>query len=383
MRRIILSALFPAILILSCACACAESTAEFEASGEGIYNYCPAAFEEDGVRHIYYCTNTKAREIVDSIGFRTAVSVDGKWVYSDETIVLERTKFWKGWDTNHACDPDVIKGSFMYKEEEYSYLMAYLGCTTTNNQNNEIGLAASKTPSGPFIKIDEINPIVPFERDKSTAERDAMFQWGVGQAALISIDKAGQVLLLYTSGRIEGTYLFCERWDFSDLEHPRHLGDDWRNRVTIAGLMGRDMGYASLNNADAVYDAESGHIYLAADGWPCYIEGVDEPGEPTFINSTVRVLRYTPAIEPDELRDLTFSAGAWEQVALITSADSGFPRNHNPGLVHDPYGWALSSDALDVLYSVSEVKQPSNSLWTYRIHRLTVDLNVTGEKQAY
>jgi hypothetical protein len=190
----------------------------------------------------------------------------------------------------------------------------------------------------------------------------------------VRIDQAGQVLLLYTAGRVDGTYLMCERWDLSDLDQPKHIGEDWRNQVTIAGLHGRDGGYASLNNADAMYDATSGHIYLVADGWPCYLEGVDEPGEPTFINSTVRVLRYSPAIAPDDLGKVTFQDGAWDQVALITSADSGFPRNHNPGLVHDPYGWALSPDTLDVLYSVSEVGKPNNSLWTYRIHRLTIDL---------
>lgn len=362
-------------LLMTSAAAAGTQAAEFEASGEGIYNYCPAAFEENGIRHIYYCTNTKARDVTDSIGYRTAEFIDGAWRYSGETIVLEHTKYWVGWDTVHVCDPDVIKGIFAYKGETYFYLMAYLGCTTTNNQNNEIGLAVAREPGGPFIKVDEINPIVSFVRDTSTPQRNALFQWGVGQAALISIDKAGQVLLLYTNGRVDGTYLMCERWDFSNLDQPRHLGDDWRSQVTNAGLLGRDRGYSSLSNADAVYDAASGSVYLVADGWPCYIEGVDEPGEPTFINSTVRVLRYTPAVTPEELSTLTFARGAWEQVALITSADTGFPRNHNPGLVHDPYGWALSPDTLDVLYSVSEVMQPSNSLWTYRIHRITVDLS--------
>jgi hypothetical protein len=372
MRAILLMVVL--CMMLTPAAAETKSAAEFEASGEGIYNYCPAAFEEDGVQQIYYCTNTKAREVTDSIGYRTATYVGGKWQYSNEKIVLEHTKYWTGWDTVHTCDPDVVKGEFTYKGEEYAYLMTYLGCTTTNNQNNEIGLAVSKEPGGPFVKIEEINPIVSFERDKSTLERDGMFQWGVGQAAMISIDQAGQVLLLYTAGRVDGTYLMCERWDLSDLDQPKHIGEDWRNQVTIAGLHGRDGGYASLNNADAMYDATSGHIYLVADGWPCYLEGVDEPGEPTFINSTVRVLRYSPAIAPDDLGKVTFQDGAWDQVALITSADSGFPRNHNPGLVHDPYGWALSPDTLDVLYSVSEVGKPNNSLWTYRIHRLTIDL---------
>lgn len=46
------------LLLLLPSLALAESFPEFEPSGEGIYNYCPAAFEEGGVRHMYYCTNT-------------------------------------------------------------------------------------------------------------------------------------------------------------------------------------------------------------------------------------------------------------------------------------------------------------------------------------
>ncbi len=355
--------------------ASARSAVEFEAAGEGIYNYCPAAFEEDGVRHVYYCTNTRARDVTDSIGYRRAVLEGGAWRYSDESIVLEHTKHWVGWDTVHTCDPDVIKGAFRYRGEDYAYLMAYLGCTTTNNQNNEIGLAVAKAPEGPFVKIDTANPIVSFTRDTSTKERDQMFQWGVGQAALISIDKAGQVMLLYTHGGTDGTYLILERWDFSDLDNPQPLGEDWRTAVSNRGVLGRDQKAASLNNADAVYDPGTGSFYLVADGWPCYIAGIDEPGEPTFINATVRVLRFSPGCPEDALPAFTFTSGEWETVRWITPEDSGYPRNHNPGLVHDPYGWVLSADSLDVLYSVSEVKQPSNSLWTYRIHRIGVELS--------
>lgn len=187
------------------------------------------------------------------------------------------------------------------------------------------------------------------------------------------------MLLLYTAGGADGTYLFCERWDFSNLDTPQPLGENWRSRVTNAGLTGRDQGVSSLNNADAMYDAQTGPIYLVADGWPCYVEGVDEPGDPTFISSTIRVLRYTPAVAADTLATLTFQEGAWEQVASVSSADTGFPRNHNPGLLHDAYGWALSSNTLDVLCSVSEVNESNDSLWTYRIHRLTLDLTGPGQ----
>lgn len=352
----------------------ASSIAEFEPSKDGIYNYCPAAFEEGGVRHIYYCSNTIPRDVTDSIAYRTARMIDGRWLYSDESIVLEHTKHWMGWDTVHVCDPDVVKGQFSYKGENYNYLMAYLGCSTTNNQNNEIGLAVAKAPGGPFIKIGEHNPIVPFERDRSTPQKDASFQWGVGQPSLVSIDKKGKVLLFYTSGKVEGTFLFTEHWDFSNLDAPVPIGEHWRQKVNNAGLIGRDKHGTSLNNAEAVYEPSRGTIFLIADGWPHFLPETDVAGEPQFISATLRLLGFSRFFHPEDLANISFLNGKWTLIDEISIADSGFPRNHNAGLVHDPYGWALHTDQIDVLYSISLVNEPSLSLWTYRIHLFTSPL---------
>lgn len=354
--------------------ATAKSLPEFEPERSGIYNYCPSAFEEDGIRHIYYCTNQKEREITDAIGYRQAKLTEEGWQYSDESIVLEHTRHWSGWDTTHVCDPDVIKGSFHYQGENYGYLMAFLGCKTTNNQSNEIGLAVAKVPGGPFLKLDDLNPFVSFKPDRSTEQKKAIFQWGVGQAALINLDKQGQVALIYTHGHIGGTNLVLERWDLSDLDAPKPLGEQYKLDVSNLGLIGRDLRPTSLNNADAFYDAAGGYIYLIADGWPHYIEGLDASGEPSFISSTLRLLRFSSMISPEQLPMLDLSKGNWTQIGEITPDQSGYPRNSNAGFISDPFGWSLSSDAAEILYSVSEVKQPSHSLWTYRVHRIHLTL---------
>ena len=36
-------------------------------SSGGFYRYCPATLVEGGVRHVFYCRNTTANQIVDSI----------------------------------------------------------------------------------------------------------------------------------------------------------------------------------------------------------------------------------------------------------------------------------------------------------------------------
>lgn len=341
---------------------------------DGIYNYCPSGFVEDGVEHIYYCTNVKSNQIVDYIGYRT--SADGVH-YSEESIVLENGRSWNAWDTIHTCDPDVIKGIFMMDGVEYNYLMAYLGCDTGNNQGNQIGLAVAQKPEGPFVKVEHLNPFVPFERDLSQEAYWDIFQWGVGQASLISMDKAGQVMLIYTRGDLSGTYLMCEKWDLSNLNDPKPIGgDNWKSKITNRGVIGRDMKPATLLNADFTYDESNGTLYMVADGAPCYIQGVDAPGEPTFISSNLRILSFSQLLPSDRMVDFFVSQhnAEWYTLATINSKDTGYPRNHNAGLLSDPYGWMVDSDTLQVLYSVSLTNEPSNSLWTYRIHKYKIPL---------
>ena len=361
-------------LFLSVVEALGES-AIFSPDLDGIYNYCPSGFVEDGVEHIYYCTNVTSNQIVDYIGYRT--SADGV-SYSEESIVLENGSSWNDWDTMHTCDPDVIKGLFMMNGVEYNYLMVYLGCDTGNNQGNQIGLAVAQKPEGPFIKLEHLNPFVSFERDLSQEAYWDIFQWGVGQASLISMDKAGQVMLIYTRGDLSGTYLMCEKWDLSNLNDPKPIGGDhWKSKLTNRGVYGRDLQPATLLNADFIYDARIGALYMVADGAPCYIQGVDVPGEPTFISSNLRILSFSQLQSSDSMASFfnSQSNAKWHTLATISVKDTGYPRNHNAGLLSDPYGWVVDPDALQVLYSVSLTNEPSNGLWTYRIHKYKIPLN--------
>ena len=361
------------LLTLMLLLSAAQAEPLFEPTQEGIYNYCPAGFVEDGVTHLYYCTNVNSRVVTDHIGYRR--STDGVH-YSEETIVLANGKKWDAWDAIHVCDPDVVKGEFKLVGEVYNYLMVYLGCQTGNNQGNEIGLAVAKRPEGPFLRVNALNPFVPFTRDLSQKAYYDIFQWGVGQASLVSLDRKGQILLIYTRGDLTGTRLVCEAWDVNDLNAPRPLGDVWRREIANRGVIGRDMRPATLLNADFAYEPTTGRLYMVADGAPCYIERGDEPGEPTFVSSNLRVMRYSQSLPPDKMSCffLNDTAEAWETLALIGRAETSYPRNHNAGLLTDPYGWIEADAPLQILFSVSETKAPNNSLWTYRIHQYAVKI---------
>lgn len=160
---------------------------------EYFYNYCPTIFEEDGVRHIYYCANKKHGNVTDYVAYRKGVKDEtGRFIYSDIQYVLEPTE--NSWDSRHVCDPSVVKGEFTYNQENYNYLMAYLGCVTSDNTSNEVGLAVSKSPEGPWIKVGD-GPFCDYELNDNSG-----FQWGYGQPSLVSVDRKSEILLFYTVG---------------------------------------------------------------------------------------------------------------------------------------------------------------------------------------
>lgn len=317
------------------------------ANALGMYNYCPSVMElADGTRYVYYCTNKYSYQVVDYVGCRKGtLQADGTYTWGAETHALSPSE--NAWDSQHVCDPSVIAGDFIYLGEQYGYLMAYLGCVTTNSQDNELGIAVSKTPEGPFVRVGT-EPLVAFDYDTS----DSRFQWGVGQPSLVSKDKAGEVWLFYTYGDPTVTKTVCRVCDFSNLDAPV-LGEEIN--VGTSGLKNLNGGGDFINNGDFAYDAAKDRFYLASD---CHPNPTD--AEPTFISSHFRVSYFSG----------TDIAGArWTNMANIGEVDTGYARNHNVGLVRDAYGHALPGDCLTVYYTVSGTGTYQwEHLGTYRLH---------------
>ena len=312
---------------------------------DGIYNYCPSVLEEaDGTRYLYYCTNRESYKIIDYIGCRRGTrNADGSYTYGAETVVLAPTA--GAWDAHHTCDPSVVRGDFTYKGQSYRYLMAYLGCTSYDNQDNEIGFAVANDPMGPFVKIAD-TPTIPYVR-----EGDA-WQWGVGQASLVSRDKGSRVYVFYTEGTATRTHEFVDEWDFADLENPVRLS---HTDLATTGLTTRTGGGDYIGNADFAYDADSNSFYMATDSHPYPSD------EPNYITEYFRVA-YFAGDDVTRVR--------WNELEHIGPAETGFARNHNVGLVRDAYGWLPGGNSLTVYYTGAG--KGSNALWTYRLHAYTL-----------
>ena len=328
-----------------------------------LYNYCPSIFiDSDGDEHVYFCTNKVEGNVTDYIGYRKGSIVDGSISYTDVNYVMEHSDLGN-WDSRHNCDPSVVKGEFKYKGETYNYLMAFLGCLTSDSTRNETGIAVSKSPSGPWVKcnslksdgVTPINPIVPY----------AEFQvgesgWGTGQPSLVSVDKKGKVLLFTTVGASNGTFTNLREYDFSDIDNYVLLRQ--RNSISSQGIRGTVSGATFINNADFAYDEVNRRIILSK---PRQYFGTDGKN-PSFIADTTDVY-YIDDTEGNSVGDVLFAGNntskIWKHIGSIDAKLTGFLRNHNSGLITDPYGRIDVSKNIGVAFTRSD--EETGGVWSY------------------
>ncbi len=326
------------------------------------YNYCPSLKVENNEINVFYCTNKEWANVTDYIGYRNGRMVDGTLKFKDEEIVISPTP--DTWDLRHTCDPTVIKGEFLYNGEKYEYLMAYLGCVPSDCTLNETGIAVSHSYNGPWIKCNgnkegtdtPINPLVPYS-DFDCASNS----WGTGQPSLLSIDKKGRVLLLTTVGCKTGSFMDVREYDLSDINNYQLIR---HSTVFTNGVVGNNK---RVNNADYCYDETNKKFYMAKGRSPFGSDGQT----PNFIADTAD-LYYVDALNYDNPFDIFFDSGRTEQWNLVGSVNqetSGYPRNHNVGLVTDEYGRMLKNDRICMAFTSSQYGSVAamTYLKTYRI----------------
>ena len=356
---------------------------------KNFYNYCPSIMTEGRTMHIWYCSNKDDSRVIDYVAYRKGtLHDDGKWTFSDKQLVLQGTS--GQWDGQHVCDPTVVKGEFSYKSEKYGYMMAYLGCTTTDNTKNEVGIAFAKNPEGPYVKADNVNPIGNFYKDFGLSRTDssqntdipANKSWGYGQPSLISVDKKGTVILFYAKGTPKGTYTTAEMWDMSNADSPRLLKSGDVSEIGITNAGGSN---DCINNADFAYDPVLNRLYCVKEDFPYPTDsGIN------WIAGSNTVFYMQLDGSGDGIFNQVFDAEArmtWTKVGAINQGLTGFIRNHNCGIVTDEYGWLQNFNQLPIVYTMSlsyndfynsTDKWPGGGQWpalhTYRLHGIVLDL---------
>lgn len=335
------------------------------------FNYCPAIIQEkdekgNDVMHIWFCTNKDEGIIMDHIGYRKGVKqANGKWIFSDLKIVLAPTP--NTWDARHTCDPAVIQGEFNYKNVKYKYLMAYLGCVTEDYGNNETGIAVANAPEGPWIKIDHLNPIVPWQ-DYGKND-NGKWNWGTGMPALISLDKKGEVLMFYRSGN---RGVGVQRWDFSNLDKT-DLQPKFTATLGSNGIVNSQGGKCSVGIPDFAYDSQSKRFYV------CSTTNEKNPPDVTLtrVNSHCSVA-YLENIESLEHLSQVLQSGTytWKMLGYVGPNETGWERNHNPGIVRDAYGYLPKSNEIGVVVATGKNSWDMENIFTYRLHGYYLETRV-------
>lgn len=335
------------------------------------FNYCPSILTEADdqgrtIMHIWYCTNKQSGIIMDHIGYRTGVlQEDGKWVFSEEEIVLAPTS--GTWDGRHTCDPSVIKGEFKLGGETYNYLMAYLGCTTEDYQKNETGIAVAKEAGGPWVKVDNLNPIVPWFDDGNEAEEQQKYEnlqgstsiyWGTGMPSLISIDGKGEVLLFYSSTK---RGIGVRRIDLSDLDNPV---EKFTTSISHNGVVNSGGTKCNLAIADFAYDPVAKRLYVAS------VTNERKPADITMtrVNSHSMIC-YVEGLENMEAVANALQSGTykWNTLGYVGPSETGWNRNHNPGLVRTEGGFIPESNRIGIVVSTGNNDWPNENIFTYRL----------------
>jgi hypothetical protein len=94
---------------------------------------------------------------------------------------------------------------------------------------------------------------------------------------------------------------------------------------------------------------------------------------PTWVGN-VSELTYIPIDQ-----DLSTPGDQWIKIGHVGLAESGFPRNHNPGILTDTKGYMLNDDEL-IMYFTPAVTG-KGWLWTYDLYSARFDLKkIFGKK---
>lgn len=293
------------------------------------YVYAPSVIKEGNIYHVFYCSNAHEGKIKDSIYYRRCIRTGSGFVYSGPVQVLSAGK---GWDSMHVCDPAVTMGKFMYRNRTYKYLMAYLGCSSKDNQDNKIGFALSNNCID-WVKVENLCIAEDFD-----AQSDA-FQWGVGQPSVLTAD--GRLLVFYTSGSAD---LTCEKVKIYENGNFDQLSE--KATLTINNMEGD-----FISNADYAWNGSQ--LVMVCDRHP-------------FLDGALKDVSDASSIYVTDLSSYEDLADCeWKYVADIDSNVTGYDKNHNACLVKDWHGDYQSEAVVTV---ATQQKRYLKSLWTYRLY---------------
>lgn len=317
--------------------------------GMAYYNIQPSIlYEDESTVHVYYTVNKTANGEDSVIAYRKGVLENGTWNFGEKKVVLEKGASGT-WDSNSISNCDVVKGNFSYKNEEYSYLMAYQANDNALDKCYQIGFAVAKTADGEFVKIGT-TPVISYD------DTALGYAWGVGQPSLVHYD-GGKVYLFYTMGDAIATQTYVSEIDASNLENIK--GADTYSSVSTEGLLEGNV-YTMLNDADFAIDKTNGVLYLVRNYNPAASTAPN-------LNTAVQVAKVA-------LADLYKPSCTWEVIdekvnfldLATETAQGGWERVYSACICSDAYGNVNGATALELGLTVTSWDLSSKAYTYYQ-----------------
>lgn len=304
------------------------------------YRYgCTYLYNEDGSIDAYFaCVGTISGEW-DWISYRH--SPDGGATWENEKIVLTPTQ--NSMDHFSNCDPGVVYFNGYY----------YLGYTSTLNSTgfcNNLFVARSKNPDGPFEKWNgsgwggpECQPIVYFDENWRS--------WGIGEPSFVELN--GTLYMYYTSTSPSGGYTMVATADATDENWPATLqfhgkacikGNNDSLDIKYVEEWGKFVGVCTANRMNpgswlAVYESNDGFTFELVD---CVKEGtyqyLHNAGLSSRPNGHIRITE-----DADKLRVIYAYGNGWgvwntrvQPVSLTLSTGNDITAERAKANIPDP-----------------------------------------------
>ena len=306
-------------------------------SGKPDYRYGPSMIlNNDGSIDAWFASPGDGKKEYDWMLYRR--SEDGGETWSDEKIVLAPTPCSA--DHKSVCDPDV----FCY---DGYYYMGYTGTVNEDGLCNNVFLARSKNPDGPYEKWNgkgwggDPVPIIYFT--------GVDIGWGVGEPSFVIVGDTIYVYNTLDSFSNEYGWVRATQVRTADITDPL-----WPQKLHYEGI--------AMYRNDAT--DRSGYTYADSDSWN--VVYLEESRKFVALTTNRRFKKNSCLLYYESNDGINF-----ERVSeLNTNVISGC---HNCGIMSDASGHIKKNDKKIVGYAYAGSGKQVWGVWATRFAPITID----------
>ena len=304
--------------------------------GRPDYRYGPSIIiNEDGSADAWFASPGDSRKEYDWITYRH--SDDGGRTWGEEKVVLSPTPGTA--DRKSVCDPDVV----YYKGY---YYMAYTGTVNEEGLCNNVFIARSRKPDGPYEKWGVSGwgsapvPVVYYY--------GVDIGWGVGEPSLVIVDDR---LYIYSTLDAFSTteWVRATRVHFADLEDPM-----WPSAVQFGGVC--------VNRHDHTDD--DGYTYEDSDSWD--VVYLEDSNKFLALTTNRRFKDDSCLLYYESYDGINFDRVSESNTGVICGC-------HNCGLSGDAEGHIGPADKALVGYAYSGSGRSAWGVWATRFVPVRID----------